>query len=605
MESLRASPVVESGSAVCGTVDCASVDSGTVDSGAVDSGAVDSDAVDSDAVDSDAVDSGAVDSDAVDSDAVDSDAVDSGAVDSDAVDSGVDDSCSLHSSQASGYVVFSTEDCAATSDKKETIVSREKEFSSFIQLRAYLHELFRPFGLRVRARDTKYPQGLAKERYGENQVVGKKFECCCDGCPWSVWFRKRKNGLISLGRSFQFEHNHELSLIEGVVPRGGKDFTAEERVCLDALRQAQIGGTKSHRFMESWFRTTYTEWAVRNYIRRDRPKEIENDAERFLEMLGSKSMEGLIVHCIHVDEDGTWDMIFIGLTEGLDDYIQNGRFISVDATAETNRYGLLCVTILSQDYAGKIKAIAYAFVPRESASCYVWVFSQLKVFFHGEQPTLIVSDNHPSIFAAIRSVFPSVPHRLCWKHMKSHIRTRVKDKETLRELKVLKEFREKDQARKVFDEIAKRCKNSYLNNLRGWFSKWCDAFLPKTFVGRRSTTSINESQHNRMKLTLSASSTLVECLSVILECKQNENTTPKLRTLTVDVTNGNAVTHLAADLLEREIQKGLTCSCGYVEQMLLPCRHIVSVYTLQQRLRHVGEQIRPEKLTDFPKALRK
>eukprot|EP01028_Stygiella_incarcerata_P001295 TRINITY_DN12141_c0_g2_i1.p1 TRINITY_DN12141_c0_g2~~TRINITY_DN12141_c0_g2_i1.p1 ORF type:complete len:643 (-),score=111.62 TRINITY_DN12141_c0_g2_i1:798-2696(-) len=487
----------------------------------------------------------------------------------------LNESISCDSSCGSGVVMLS-DFCSSQPETSalETKVMPNKEFSSFVQVRAHLCELFRPFGLRIRARDTKYPQGLSKDQYGEESVSGKKYMCCCDGCTWSAWFRKKTNGLIALGRSYCFEHNHELSLVEGGVPRGAKDFTAEERLCLEALRLSQVGGKKSHRFMESLFHSTYTEWTIRNYIRRDRAKEIELDPERFMDMIGSSSMEGLTVHCIHVDEDGTWDMIFIGLREGLNDYLENGRFISVDATAETNRYGLLCVTVLSQDYSGRIKAIAYAFVPRESSDCYVWIFKQLRVFFSNNHPTLIISDNHPSIFAAIRTVFPSVPHRL-----------------------------------------------------RAWLPKWCDAFLPETFVGRRSTTSINESQHNRLKLTLNTTSTLVDCLSIILECKKNEIVAPKLRKLKVDVTNGNTITSLAADILDREINAGLLrcvssiksmnywvvreeeafggcefdvtmedeftfkCSCGFIERMLLPCRHVVSVFSLRQCLPRVGEQI--------------
>eukprot|EP01028_Stygiella_incarcerata_P010172 TRINITY_DN512_c5_g1_i1.p1 TRINITY_DN512_c5_g1~~TRINITY_DN512_c5_g1_i1.p1 ORF type:complete len:558 (-),score=90.41 TRINITY_DN512_c5_g1_i1:20-1693(-) len=499
-------------------------------------------------------------------------------------------------------------------------ISQETVFLSFAHLKSFLTELFSSHGLRVRARDTKHPNGIGKEHFCEENVTGRKYECCVTACSWHAWFRKDRNGMITLGRKYSFMHSHPVVFNgNGMLQRGSREFTTEEKTCLESLRRAGVKGTKSHRFMELLFGTTYKEWAIRNYIRRDRPQEIINDAMNFIEMIGETSLKGKTIHSIHADEEGSWDMIFVGLKEGLDDYIENGCFFSIDATANTNRYGLLLVTVVSQDYVGKIKAIAYAFVPRESADCYAWVMKQLKHFFNEWEPVLIISDNHPSIHAAITQVFPEAIHRLCWKHLKDHIRQRIKDKKTCKLLGELKSFRLADHAYKEFDAIAQACDTPYMALLKKWLPKWCDSFLPNTFVGRRNTTSINESQHARLKLTLNSSSTLVDTFKKILQCKDAENITPKMKTMTIDVTGQKPLSPLAVHLIEVEMRSALTkciaskketrhwsvkekvfdgydfnvstnrtdeftCSCGYPEQMELPCRHIITVFSLEQRM---------------------
>eukprot|EP01028_Stygiella_incarcerata_P000288 TRINITY_DN1033_c2_g1_i17.p1 TRINITY_DN1033_c2_g1~~TRINITY_DN1033_c2_g1_i17.p1 ORF type:complete len:156 (-),score=19.60 TRINITY_DN1033_c2_g1_i17:376-822(-) len=99
---------------------------------------------------------------------------------------------------------------------------------------------------------------------------------------------------------------------------------------------------------------------------------------------------------------------------------------------------------------------------------------------------------------------------------------------------------------------------SYLKQLRIWLPKWCDAFLPCTFLGRRNTTSINESQHARLKRTLNAASTLVDCLDAIWSCKDSEDVSlPKLRPLTWDLGHGRSISPLAAHILDKEIQAEL------------------------------------------------
>eukprot|EP01028_Stygiella_incarcerata_P000289 TRINITY_DN1033_c2_g1_i18.p1 TRINITY_DN1033_c2_g1~~TRINITY_DN1033_c2_g1_i18.p1 ORF type:complete len:647 (-),score=117.33 TRINITY_DN1033_c2_g1_i18:162-2102(-) len=466
----------------------------------------------------------------------------------------------------------------------------EKIFASFSHVKSFLSDTFKCFSIHVRARDTKYPHGLSKDMFCEDNVVGKKYECCEKGCSWFAWFRKKETGVIVLGRCFNFKHSHSLVRTKEMCMKSMKDLTSEEKICIEKLRQARAKPSTSKTFMELFFNTTYDEWLIRNIMRKDRRYEISNDPERFMERIAEDSMDRKCVYSIHVDEEGTWDMIFIGLNKGLDDFIHNGSFFSIDATSGTNRYGLLLVTIVCQDFLGKIKAIAYAFVPRESADCYAWVMKTLKTFFSGLQPVLVASDNHPSISAAISSIFPTTHHRDAFDKL-------------------------------VMENDASGM--SYLKQLRIWLPKWCDAFLPCTFLGRRNTTSINESQHARLKRTLNAASTLVDCLDAIWSCKDSEDVSlPKLRPLTWDLGHGRSISPLAAHILDKEIQAALrscrakminekrwivnesvlgghdfvveaidektyNCTCCHPIRTRLPCRHVVAVLAQQQLLSNI------------------
>jgi len=501
-------------------------------------------------------------------------------------------------------------------------IPAEKEFISFGQVRLFLFELFDSFGIRARGRDTKYACGISREEYCEEQVAGRKYECCVKGCKWQAWFRK-KNGAVSLGKRFHFIHNHALLPSKYPSERGGKDFTSDEVECLERLRVAKCTTQSSMVYMGLQFKSSYDSWAIRNFLRKGRPEEIRKDPEIFIDTMSAAAMAGTCSYAIHATEDQTWDMIFIGLKEGLEHYLTNGQYFSIDATASTNRYGMQLITIVCQDFMGKIKAIAYSLVPKESMESYAWTMRSLKSFFGDALPVLVISDNHCSIGAAVSTVFPNAHHRLCWKHMLDNIRTHIKDSDVVKSIKALKVLRQREDAYAIFDTIVETygmSESTYMQKLRSWLPKWCDGFLPTTFLGRRNTTSINESQHARLKRTLDSSSTLVDVYNCIFECKKAELSDVAKRFIGgTSLVQRIPLSPLAKKMLNKEVNAAIdlcettaaygsswivkenvfnmiqyevemenedeyVCSCKFPTRTLLPCRHIISVLSKEQQL---------------------
>jgi hypothetical protein len=504
-------------------------------------------------------------------------------------------------------------------------VANSQFFASFSSLSAHLKSLFMKYGLQVRNRDSKQPDRLPKELCSEETVVRKKFECCSPGCKWFAWFRKRPDEKIEI-RRHNFMHNHDLCICDS--QESSREFASAELVLLQEFKKTKVRPVQVREFMELHFQRKYSKWKIRNYLRKDRPHEIAKDHATFADKLGEEAFKETLQYAVHANSDFVVDMIFIGFVLGRTSYIENGRYFGIDATFETNRYGLNLVTFVCQTKFGRICAIAYGLVPTESSKSYEWLFRQFKKFVVDDEPVLIISDNHPSIFSAAAKVFPSASHRVCWFHFKKNVHKAMdaRDKGFVSVLSKLRRYPRRDEVVGKFRSCLRERDLEafpYCSYLERWIPRWSDAFMPMEFIGRRNTTSNNESQHARIKAIVNSSSTLTDLVHALLKCKKDESDfVPALRTAKFRFLQGRHLTSLALEFLEDEAEKGLSickssagidkwcvseaglewtydvienqdgsyaCECGFPIRMGMPCRHVISVLSRIQKLNDVGE----------------
>jgi hypothetical protein len=100
----------------------------------------------------------------------------------------------------------------------------------------------------------------------------------------------------------------------------------------------------------------------------------------------------------------------------LEDYKLFRDVLSFDTTYNTNKYKLIFATFCGVNHHKKIIIFANALLMNESKQFFAWLFNTFLEAV-GTHPFSIVTDQDPSITAAIASCFPNTVHRFCGWHI--------------------------------------------------------------------------------------------------------------------------------------------------------------------------------------------
>ncbi|XP_021772683.1 protein FAR1-RELATED SEQUENCE 5-like [Chenopodium quinoa] len=123
-----------------------------------------------------------------------------------------------------------------------------------------------------------------------------------------------------------------------------------------------------------------------------------------------------------------------------------GDLMVFDTTYRTNKYGMICAPFVGMNHHCNNVMFGMGFVLDEKTSSFIWLFEAFMRSMGGcRHPAMLMTDQAPSIAAAIREIFPSTRHRLCTWHLGENSKTNIGA------LRILKGFS------KVFDYLLKYC----------------------------------------------------------------------------------------------------------------------------------------------------
>eukprot|EP01028_Stygiella_incarcerata_P010153 TRINITY_DN512_c0_g1_i1.p1 TRINITY_DN512_c0_g1~~TRINITY_DN512_c0_g1_i1.p1 ORF type:complete len:681 (+),score=131.74 TRINITY_DN512_c0_g1_i1:4450-6492(+) len=500
----------------------------------------------------------------------------------------------------------------------ESLQEPTKSFKSFEHCYHVLLTEFSAFGLKCRIRDTHW-EGL----HQEENVVRRKYQCAEPACSWFAWFVRKPSGIVELNKKFNFVHSHPCTPLLS-VPTPRLPFTQEEIKVMKLCRDSGITPAKIKAFMDLSFPKVYDESRIRNYLFRGRRWEIRHDIKNFIDTLTSLSQEDELKYSLDVDEDGTLDKVFVMFKDGEQSYRNLGRAVGIDATYDTNRYSFALVTFVGKDYSGRIHSFCYGLITDETTASYLWLFKEFVRHIGNVLPEIVISDGDGAIAAAVSMAFPSSLHRLCWWHLRKNIAKNLRKKGKrvdqcfFAKMINISRLGKQEHAKEKFHSLLEEYKIQdvpYARNLVHLMPKWCDAFLPRVFIGNYRTTQMNESQHSRLKRELTSASTLGDCLRVIQKVKKREmhlSGIPRMRlSLHVLSALNKTLTAVATRMLEQEVQdahqvecvrecggkhvvtelggdyevalmessgKRYNCDCGFFTRSGLPCRHMIATF---------------------------
>jgi putative transposase len=141
---------------------------------------------------------------------------------------------------------------------------------------------------------------------------------------------------------------------------------------------------------------------------------------------------------------------------------------------------------------GKREILSY-FIPGGNEKASVWKDMFVKLKKQGlKEVKMIISDDLSGLEEAIQEVFPEVEHQLCWFHLKSNIKKRVRKKhfeEIMKDLEYVLTSPDEETGRKRLEEFIAKWSKLYrfLKYLRKKVNNYC-YFLKFPFQLRSSYT---------------------------------------------------------------------------------------------------------------------
>ncbi|XP_035843756.1 protein FAR1-RELATED SEQUENCE 5-like [Helianthus annuus] len=150
----------------------------------------------------------------------------------------------------------------------------------------------------------------------------------------------------------------------------------------------------------------------------------ERDAQVFLERLRERFDNLPNFYFDYTVSNGKLSSVFWADEISKLNYKAFGDVLAFDATYSTNRYKMVFVPFTGVDHHFQCVTFGVGLISTESIESYVWL---LKAFLkaHGTQPTLVLSDQDPSMLQAVPMVFTESRHRLCMWHIMKKLPSKI------------------------------------------------------------------------------------------------------------------------------------------------------------------------------------
>ncbi|XP_021749388.1 uncharacterized protein LOC110715121 [Chenopodium quinoa] len=195
------------------------------------------------------------------------------------------------------------------------------------------------------------------------------------------------------------------------------------------------------------------------------------------------------------------------------------------------------------------------FVLDEKTSNFVWLYEAfMRSMGECRHPITLMTDQAPSIAAAIREIFSSTRHRLCTWHLGENSKTNIGG------LIILKGFPE------VFDYLLKYCESLLNFNITGpdGLSDFYSTFLDVTSEWR--------SKESKQDLCFLRGNCHLAVANVSFLIHARE-----IYTISVYVPNKDIIRH---EVTYEKFTFNINCTCKYWSEMGLLCGHSLRIYNI-------------------------
>eukprot|EP00268_Persea_americana_P058338 TRINITY_DN704_c2_g1_i1.p1 TRINITY_DN704_c2_g1~~TRINITY_DN704_c2_g1_i1.p1 ORF type:complete len:781 (+),score=116.72 TRINITY_DN704_c2_g1_i1:322-2664(+) len=255
----------------------------------------------------------------------------------------------------------------------------------------------------------------------------------------------------------------------------------------------------------------------------DRRKEVKNfidgDVNAIQKLFAERSSKNpSLFYQMEVNKEGHLNVFWVdGRCRASYNYF--GDVITFDTTYLTNKYNMPLALFVGVNHHGQSVLLGCGLLANEATETFTWLFQTwLKAM--GWPPISIITDQSPSIQAAVKMVFPEIRYRLCPSHIMKRRNEMFSGMLNKREVMsvmskcVYDSFKVEDFVRDWNDMIKKYSleKNEWLQSLYEVRELWVPTYLKGTFFAGMQTTYRSEGVDHYFDGYVHQKSTLSEFL---------------------------------------------------------------------------------------------
>ncbi|KAF2931048.1 hypothetical protein DAI22_05g180300 [Oryza sativa Japonica Group] len=250
-------------------------------------------------------------------------------------------------------------------------------------------------------------------------------------------------------------------------------------------------------------------------IRRD---ESSDDMQKTLDVLKDLQKRSKnFFYSIQVDEACRVKNIFWSHAVSRLNFEHFGDVITFDTTYKTNKYNMPFAPFVGVNNHFQSTFFGCALLREETEESFTWLFNTFKECMNGKVPIGILTDNCPSMAAAIRTVFPNTIHRVCKWHVlkkaKEFMGNIYSKRHTFKKAfhKVLTQTLTEEEFVAAWHKLIrdyKLEKSVYLRHIWDIRRKWAFVYFSHRFFAGMTTTQRSESANHVFKMFVSPSSSM-------------------------------------------------------------------------------------------------
>jgi len=252
------------------------------------------------------------------------------------------------------------------------------------------------------------------------------------GCKAMVQFSIDRNGVWTVTRHDKI-HNHPFcDLSKRHLLKSQRTVTPDQLELLKLMHSSRIKVSDVMRLLKKEVGGSpalgFTNKDAYNALAADKRKHLDGtDTNTLMGKLNQrKSEDQNFYFAFEFDEEASLTSIFWRDSMMREDYNIFGDVVVFDTTYRTNKYDMICAPFVGMNHHNKNIMLGCGFILNERIESFIWLFRTFLSSMEGKHPRTIMTDQAPSIAAAIRLVFPQAKHRLCIWHIiensKIHIR---------------------------------------------------------------------------------------------------------------------------------------------------------------------------------------
>lgn len=250
-------------------------------------------------------------------------------------------------------------------------------------------------------------------------------------------------------------------------------------------------------------------------IRRD---ESSDDMQKTLDVLKDLQKRSKnFFYSIQVDEACRVKNIFWSHAVSRLNFEHFGDVITFDTTYKTNKYNMPFAPFVGVNNHFQSTFFGCALLREETEESFTWLFNTFKECMNGKVPIGILTDNCPSMAAAIRTVFPNTIHRVCKWHVlkkaKEFMGNIYSKRHTFKKAfhKVLTQTLTEEEFVAAWHKLIRDYnleKSVYLRHIWDIRRKWAFVYFSHRFFAGMTTTQRSESANHVFKMFVSPSSSM-------------------------------------------------------------------------------------------------